>query len=140
VNLARSGHERSAEREFRTLLDRQTSSWVDAVAAQEYVLMLLAERREDDVRVVLRSATEKLPDDQRLRVLAAYIADTSGQSLEAVDAILQIPPAEAGSSPRVRYSEWPDLGPEASATALRAAAAAALADLSTALHVVEGRQ
>jgi hypothetical protein len=140
VNLARSGHERAAEREFRTLLDRQTSSWVDAVAAQEYVLMLLAERREDDVRVVLRSATEKLPDDQRLRVLAAYIADTSGQSLEAVDAILQIPPAEAGSSPRVRYSEWPDLGPEASATALRAAAAAALADLSTALHVVEGRQ
>ncbi len=140
VNLARSGHERAAEREFRTLLQRQTSSWVDAVAAQEYVLMLLAQQRRDEVQEVLRSATAKLPDDQRLRVLAAYTSDTSGQSLEAVEAILQIPPAEAGTSPRVRYTEWPDLGPAASASTLRNAAAAALPDLSRALESVDGAQ
>ncbi len=140
VNLARCGRERAAEREFRVLIDRKGSTWVDVLAAQEYARMLIDQHRTEEAQSLLKSTTARLSNDQRLRVLGAFIADTAGRSLEAVEAILQLPPAEAGTSPRVRYTEWPELGGAASAAALRAAAAAALPDLALALQTVGGRK
>ena len=138
VNLARSGRERAAEKEFRILLDRNGTSWVDSLAAQEYARMMIDQQRGEEAQLLLSASAARLPDDQRLRVLGAFNADTAGQSLEAVEAILHLPPAEAGTSPRVRYTEWPDLGGAASAAVLREAAEAALPDLSEALQAAEG--
>jgi tetratricopeptide (TPR) repeat protein len=138
VNLARSGRERAAEKEFRILLDRNGTSWVDSLAAQEYARMMIDQQRGEEAQLLLSASAARLPDDQRLRVLGAFNADTAGQSLEAVEAILHLPPAEAGTSPRVRYTEWPDLGGAASAAVLREAAEAALPDLTEALQAAEG--
>ncbi len=140
VNLARSGHERAAEREFQILIDRKGTTWVDALAAQEYARWLIDQQREQEAQRLLDASSARLPYDQRLRILGAFNADSAGRSLEAVEAVLQLPPAEAGTSPRARYTEWPDLGGEASAAALREAAAAALPDLAQALQTVGDRK
>lgn len=138
VNLARSGHERAAEREFRILIDREGMTWVDALAAQECARLMIDQQREEEARLLLGDSSARLPNDQRLQILEAFNADTAGRSLTAVEAILHLPPAEAGTSPRVRYTQWPDLGGTASASVLRDAAAAALPDLAEALQTLGG--
>lgn len=138
VNLARSNHRPEAEMEFRTLLDQPASEWIHAIGAQEYAQMLIGQNRNAEAQTLLVTSIERLPEDQRLRILLAFTADVSGRSLEAVQAILQIPPAEEGMSPRVRYTEWPDLGSGASANTLRSAAEAARPALSDALESLDG--
>jgi tetratricopeptide (TPR) repeat protein len=138
VNLVRLGHERAAEEQFDILLGLQSPAWIEAVGAQEYARMLIDQDRRDEATEALETAIDRRPEDQRLRILAAYSADSEGRWLEAVEAILQIPPAGDGISPRTRYTEWPDLGRAVSAGSLRAAATSALPALADALETVDG--
>ena len=100
--------------------------------------MLIDQDRRGEATEALETAIARLPEDQRLRILAAYSADSEGRWLQAVEAILQIPPAGDGISPRARYTEWPDLGRAVSAGSLRTAAASALPALADALETVDG--
>jgi hypothetical protein len=58
--------------------------------------------------------------------------------MESVEYILHIPAASSGISPRAQYTEWPDLGAEASAVALRAGAGAAMPEFTRAVQSLGG--
>jgi tetratricopeptide (TPR) repeat protein len=138
VNLARTGRTRKAEFQFRSVLGGTASPWIRAVATQEYAQMLLSEGRREDAHDLLAGESSVLAEDQRLRVLLAYLADGAGRPMESVEYILHIPAASSGISPRAQYTEWPDLGAEASAVALRAGAGAAMPEFTRAVQSLGG--
>jgi tetratricopeptide (TPR) repeat protein len=138
VNLAHTGRRRAAAQLLDDLLARSTEEWIGAIAAQERARLFAARDRFDEAREMLATSIQRYPDDQRLRVQYAWILDQSGHSLDAVAAILAVPPPQHGVSPRFRYGEWPDLGFEVSARRISDDATAALPELAAALEVLEG--
>jgi tetratricopeptide (TPR) repeat protein len=133
VNHARLGHQRAAARSFRRISSSSTHAWIGILANQELARLMLENKSPDEALVILDDAIARYPTDQRLRILQSWVLDATGRSLDAVSALLAIPPAEHEDSPRLRYGEWPDLGAEVSATAIRRSAQAALASLESVL-------
>jgi len=133
VNLIRTGREDVGEEILRQLLQTRAPAWIEAVAAQELVRSLTRRGRLDEAEQTVRSALERLPDDQRLWLLLAALLEQSGRYSEAVGILRDLPTSIRGVSPRARYAEWPALGASASQTHLAALAADAAPALESAL-------
>ncbi len=138
VNLARTGRQRDAATLFLRLLRGRPAEWIGVLAAQELARLMIAGNASEDALAVMETSIQRWPSDQRLRVLRAWVLDANGRSLDAVASILDTPAATQAASPRFRYGEWPDLGPEVSITTIRGRADGALPDLAAALATDEG--
>lgn len=136
VNLVRTGRRQAGEEILRALLDGGAPAWIEALAAQELVRLLVDDGRTGEAEREVRAALRRMPDDQRLWILLGAILDAAGRHAECVDAIRSLPPATRGVSPRARYAEWPELGFAASRQQLAAAAREGLPALGAALAEV----
>jgi thioredoxin-like negative regulator of GroEL len=133
INLIRTGRDDKGEEVLRGLLDDGARPWIEAIAAQELVQLLVQKGQEALAEKEVRAALERMPGDQRLWILLADMLERSGRHDEAVEVLGDLPPAGRGVSPRARYAEWPALGVRASQTHLSARASEAVPALSTAL-------
>ena len=133
INLIRIGQNMEGEKLLRGLLQDGARPWVEAVAAQELVRLLVDNGRGSEAEREVRAALERMPDDQRLWILLAAILERSNRHGEAIEIMVDLPPASRGVSPRARYAEWPALGVKASQAHLTALAAEADPALKAAL-------
>jgi Flp pilus assembly protein TadD len=111
VNLARTGHEREAEPLLRRLIDNASEEWLVAIAYQELARMLIASGRRDHAQALIRQGLERLPHNQPLSVLLAYVLESSGRPWDATMVVENLRPRSATdlSEPRLRYVMWPIL-------------------------------
>lgn len=133
VNLIRTGRDQTGAKLLAGLADGGAKTWIEIVAAQELVRLLVREGQLREAEQEVHFALERTPQDQRLWILLASILVQSGRYSEAIDAVADLPPASRGVSPRARYGEWPALGVSASQAHLSAQAADALPALRAAL-------
>ena len=138
VNLTRTGHGGTGREILGRLLDTGSAPWIEAVAAQELVRIQIRRDKLGEAERLVRSALERMPDDQRLWILLASIFEQTGRYSEAVEVLSNLPPAGRGVSPRARYAEWPALGTTASQTYLITAAEEAAPALQAALDARGG--
>jgi len=124
INLIRIGQKVEGEKLLRGLLQDGARPWVEAVAAQELVRLLVNNGRLSEAEREVRAALERMPDDQRLWILLAALLERSNRHGEAIEAMADLPPASRGVSP---------LGVEASQAHLTALAAEADPALKAAL-------
>ena len=114
VNGSRLGKDKDAEELFRSLLSPSTSTWIRAVSYQEYGRLLLRKDRIKEAEELLGAAMLQLPKNQRLPILMAHALDR-GQRPRGATAVIE-DLDERGlrdtTSPRYRYSQWPDLDRE----------------------------
>jgi hypothetical protein len=133
INLIRAGREEAGKKHLRTLLQRGTKPWIEAVAAQELVRVLIRQGYMSEAEQEVRAALEKMPGDQRLSILLAAIFELSERDDRVVEVLANLPPASRGLSPRARYGEWPVLGVGVSQAHLAALAAEAVPAFQEAL-------
>ena len=138
INLTRTSQNRAAEKLLRDLLQVGARPWIEAVAAQELVRLLVKKGRGSEAEREVRAALDRMPDDQRLWILLAAILERSNRHGEAIEAMANLPPASRGVSPRARYAEWPALGVKASQAHLTALAEEADPALKAALAAQGG--
>ena len=138
INLIRTDESRAGEELLRSLLQDGARPWIEAIAAQELVQLLVKKGRESDAEREVRDALERMPDDQRLWILLAAILELSDRHGEAIEVLGDLPPASRGVSPRARYAEWPALGVGASQAHLTALAAEGEPALKAALSTQGG--
>ncbi len=136
VNLIRTGRDGAGARLLTGLMQGGARTWIEIVAAQELVRLLVREGQLQEAESKVHSALERTPQDQRLWILLASILVRSGRYSEAVEAVTDLPPAGRSVSPRARYAEWPAAGSGASQAHLAAQAA----DAVSALRVVLDEQ
>ncbi len=114
VNRARVGEEKAAEELLRGLLDASYPLWIRTVAYQELGRLLIAEGRIEEAERRLREGVARIPGNQRLQILLAHAIDLAERPREAgvvVDRI-EMQGSQQNTSPRYRYSAWPDLEAE----------------------------
>lgn len=140
INLIRTGQDMAGEELLRGLLQDGARPWIEAVAAQELVRLLVNKGRGSEAEREARAALERMPDDQRLWILLAAILERSNRHGEAIEAMADLPTASRGVSPRARYAEWPALGVEASQANLTARAVEAMPALGSALAAGGGAE
>jgi predicted Zn-dependent protease len=135
VSRARLGSERAAEGLMRGLLEPGTPLWVRTLAYQELCGLLTAGGRHDEAVAVVQEAVERIPDNQRLRILEVHALDSAGRSRESAAAVARLEGSvsQASTSPRYRYSRWPDLDGERVRATLAEAERAGRAALAEAL-------
>jgi thioredoxin-like negative regulator of GroEL len=135
VNLGRTGSEKNAEEHFRALLDPSVTVWVRTLAYQELGRMLVQQGRAGEAIEVLSDGAAQIPGNQRLRILLAHALDTAQRPRDATVVIdeLEAKAAQQTTSPRYRYSMWPDLGGERVHSTLVASEAEGLDALREAL-------
>jgi Tfp pilus assembly protein PilF len=123
VDLARTGSEKNAEEHFRTLLEPAVIGWIRTIAYQELGRTLVQQGRNGEACDVLGEGVAHFPDNQRLRILLAHALDGARQSRQATAVIeeLEAISSQQYTSPRYRYSVWPDLGGERIRSTLLAA-------------------
>jgi len=133
INLIRIGRDGAGEKLLKDLLQNGARPWIEAIAAQELVRLLVQRGQGSEAEREVRAALERMPDDQRLWILLAAILEQSNNHDEAIEIMANLPPASRGVSPRARYAEWPALGVKASQARLTARAAEADPALKAAL-------
>ena len=114
VNSGRLGRDKDAEELFRSLLSPSTSTWIRTVSYQELGRLLLRKDRVKEAEELLGSAMLLLPKNQRLPILMAHALD-QGQRPRGATAVIEELDARGlrqNTSPRYRYSQWPDLDGE----------------------------
>ncbi|MCJ7756083.1 MAG: tetratricopeptide repeat protein, partial [Thermoanaerobaculales bacterium] len=136
INLIRTGRDGAGAQLLTGLMQGGAQTWIEIVAAQELVRLLVREGQLQEAERKVHSALERTPHDQRLWILLASILVQSGRYSEAVEAVIDLPPAGRSVSPRARYAEWPAAGSGASQAHLAAQAA----DAVSALRVVLDEQ
>jgi len=111
VNSARLGAETSAENLFRDLQAPSHPSWVRVLAFQELARLLTKKGRLEEAVVVLEQGIREIPRNQRLPIQLAHVHDLAGRPAEAAEIInrLELRAPRQTTSPRYRYSEWPNL-------------------------------
>jgi predicted Zn-dependent protease len=111
VNQSRVGADRTARRHLRELLAQQTPLWIRTLVYQELGRSLVQTGRLDEGERLLRAAVEELPRNQRLRILHAYSLDVQQRPWEATEVIKELDSrgGQQSTSPRLLYSQWPDL-------------------------------
>jgi len=111
VNRARIGDDKAAENLLRGLVDPPSPLWIRTVAYQELGGLLIEKGRVDEAERQLREGVAQIPGNQRLRILLAHSLDAARQPKEAGSVIeqLEMHGSQQNTSPRYRYSEWPDL-------------------------------
>jgi tetratricopeptide (TPR) repeat protein len=133
INLIRTGRGGAGEELLRDLGQDDARPWIEAIAAQELVRLLIKKDRGSEAEREVRAALERMADDQRLWILFAAILERTNRHTEAIEIMEDLPPAGRGVSPRARYAEWPALGVKASQVRLTARAAEANPALKAAL-------
>ena len=133
INLIRIGRDGAGEKLLRDLLQDGARPWIEAIAAQELVRLLVQRGQGSEAEREVRAALERMPDDQRLWILLAAILERTNRHTEAIEIMKDLPSAGRGVSPRARYAEWPALGVQASQVRLTARAAEADPALKAAL-------
>jgi tetratricopeptide (TPR) repeat protein len=136
VNRERLGADRAAEELLRGLLAPSSPLWIRTVAYQELGRLLVDQGRVEEADQLLREGTTQIPENQRLRVLLAHALDQAHQPREATAEIehLGAHGAQQTTSPRYRYSMWPDIDADRVRATLVAAEAEGLAALQEALQ------
>jgi tetratricopeptide (TPR) repeat protein len=114
VNRARLGDVNAARELFRGLLDPSTRLWIRTLAYQELARLLISDGRADEAAEALGAAVGAIPENQRLRILESYALEAAGRSRESAAAAerLGVDMAQQSTSPRYRYSRWPELEEE----------------------------
>ena len=108
VGLAREGRRRPAAERFRSLL-ATPESWIASLAHQELVRLLAAGGEWQEAEKVAREGMERLPDDEKLALLLAWVTDRRGADADA--ALTQVSARKrtgAGDAPRHRYARFPE--------------------------------
>jgi tetratricopeptide (TPR) repeat protein len=135
VNRSRLGADKEAEELFRSLLSPSSPKWIRAVAFQELGRLLLRNGRGKEAEELVGAGMLQIPDNQHLPILMAHALD-QGQRPRAATAVIEELDARGlrhTTSPRYRYSQWPDLDRERVQLTLEDAEAAGLAALREAL-------
>jgi tetratricopeptide (TPR) repeat protein len=107
----RTGAERPAEDHLRALIAPETPTWVRTLAYQELARVLTESGRLDEAQRILVQGIDTLAESQRLQIQLAHLLDLAGQPSRAAAVAegLQALGSRQGTSPRYRYSAWPDL-------------------------------
>lgn len=131
VDLLRSGRAKAAEEALRDLLELRPRGWIDAVAHQELVSLLVDRGRLGEAEQILRAGRERHPDDQTLAVQLVRVLTEQRRFEEALTLAQEIDRGRRrpSASPRVRYAQLP----EPDATASRALIDQAAGDASPAM-------
>jgi thioredoxin-like negative regulator of GroEL len=138
INLIRTGREEAGQKLLSDLRQGGSKAWIEAIAGQEMVRLLIQQGQMSEAEREVRAALEQMPDDQRLWILLASIFERSDRHDRAIEVLTNLPPASRGVSPRARYGEWPALGVRASQVHLAARAAEAVPSLQAALAAQGG--
>ncbi len=135
VNRRRLGADKAAENLLRGLLEPSAPRWITTLAYQELGGLFVAEGRVGEAVELLREGVRRLPDNQRLRILELRALDLAGRSQEADSVVktLEARISQQSTSPRYRYSKWPDLDGDRVRSTLEAAEAEGTAALKEAL-------
>ena len=133
INLIRTGRAVGGVEHLRRLIRGPARPWIQEIAAQELVRYLIERGEMGEAERAARQALVRLPEDQRIHILLAAILEQSNRHGQAIEQVLELPPASRGVSPRARYGEWPALGPSASQVTLNSLAGEALPVLQSAL-------
>ena len=139
INLIRTGRDVAGAQLLTRLMKGGAQTWIEIVAAQELVTLLVREGQLQAAEEKVYSALERTPHDQRLWILLASILVQSERYSGAVEAVIDLPPASRGVSPRARYAEWPAVAGGASQAQLVAQAAEAVPALRVVLDA-QGRE
>lgn len=136
VNRARLGAEEAAEELYRDLLSETTPMWIRILAYQQLGSMLIDEGRVGEAFALLDEGVAQIPNNQRLHILLAHVLDASQRSRDAAAVIedLGTNALQQSTSPRYRYSTWPDLDEGRIRETLAAASEASLPSLKEALQ------
>jgi tetratricopeptide (TPR) repeat protein len=107
INYLRTGDEQGEALLQRLAFDA-VPAWI-AVLAHEELAILYAERgRTAEAITVLRRATERFRDNQRLLLLLAFHQDRALDQRASLETARRASVAQdAGDTPRLRYNEWP---------------------------------
>ena len=135
VNRRRLGAEKAAERLLRGLLEPSAPRWIRTLAYQELGGLLVSEGRVGEAVELLREGVRRIPDNQRLRILELHALDLAGRSQEADSVVKALGEriSQQSTSPRYRYSRWPDLDGDRVRSTLEAAEVEGVAALKEAL-------
>ena len=111
VNRARIGEYKAAEELFRGLLAPSSPLWIRTLAYQELGRLLIDKGRVDEAEMQLREGVARIPGDQRLQIQLAHALDQAWRPKEAESVVDQLEAhgRQQSTSPRYRYSAWPDL-------------------------------
>lgn len=74
--------------------------------------MQIVEGRLDHAHETLTVGIARQPENQRLKIMLAFVEDLQGRSADAARSVVRVE-ENAGrrfDTPRMRYSQWPDLG------------------------------
>ncbi len=136
VNRERLGADRAAEQLFRGLLPQSSPLWIRTVAYQELGRLLVDQGRVEEADQLLREGMTQIPENQRLRILLAHALDQAQRPREATAEIEHLGTygAQRTTSPRYRYSMWPDIDADRVHSTLAAAEAEGLAALREVLQ------
>jgi protein involved in temperature-dependent protein secretion len=135
VNRRRLGAEKAAEKLLRGLLEPSAPRWIRTLAYQELGGLLVSEGRVGEAVELLREGVRRIPDNQRLRILELHALDLAGRSQEADSVVKALGErfSQQSTSPRYRYSRWPDLDGDRVRSTLEAAEVEGVAALKEAL-------
>jgi tetratricopeptide (TPR) repeat protein len=136
VNRERLGADGAAEELFRGLLTPSSPRWIRTVAYQELGRLLVDQGRVGEADLLLREAMAEIPENQRLIILLAHALDQGQKPREATAEIEQLGAlgAQQTTSPRYRYSMWPDIDADRVRSTLIAAEDEGVAALREALQ------
>ena len=111
VNRARIGEDKAAEELLRGLLAPSSPLWIRTLAYQELGRLLIDKGRIDEAEVQLREGVARIPGNQRLQMQLAHTLDQAWRPKEAESVVDQLEThgSQQSTSPRYRYSAWPDL-------------------------------
>ena len=96
---------------FRGLLAPSSPLWIRTLAYQELSRLLIDKGRVDEAEMQLREGVARIPGDQRLQIQLAHALDQAWRPKEAESVVDQLEAhgRQQSTSPRYRYSAWPDL-------------------------------
>lgn len=141
VNLARAGKKKAAVQNFERLIDGKGSArhdaWVLSLAYQELAKLHMADGRVETAGEVLGKGSERLPQDEKIYLLLAFVHDAQAQPEAGLRVLsrLDLPRPAGEGSPRHRYALWPKKSLEQARRAFIATADAQRSDLATALGI-----
>jgi tetratricopeptide (TPR) repeat protein len=112
VNLDRAGRDSPARKLYRSLIGTAAPIWVRTVAVEQLARGFVEDGKAGEAVAVLRGAMEEIGPNPRLTIQLAQALDEAGETRRVTE-VLQTLEADLDSdaSPRLRYSEWPELGP-----------------------------
>ena len=107
ILLRRVGRPEEAEVLLRAVIAESPPAWLLSLGYQTLAQLMIRDGRLTEAVSALEEAGERLPGDQAIRLLLAYALDRSGERLALRETLVALPAAEAGKTPRYRYSYEP---------------------------------